>query len=140
MPIESTQHLYNIPGPQGWEEMRPYAIKKAHTCTYNHLLGRSPLLAIGLVWIINKFSFSRVHCIHFYNTGVDIYSLWIAKIKFQVNRNKVLARPILAPLAAVNTTNLHHHVFIKSYTSPPIVVFYVCFKVSREVSLVASSF
>ena len=28
MPIESTQHLYNLPGPQGWEEMRPYTNEK----------------------------------------------------------------------------------------------------------------
>ena len=28
MPIESTQHLYNLPGPQGWEEMRLYMNEK----------------------------------------------------------------------------------------------------------------
>ena len=28
MPIESTQDLYNLPGPQGWEETRPYVKEK----------------------------------------------------------------------------------------------------------------
>ena len=50
MPIESTQHIYNPPGPQGWEEMRPYGnenLSPSPLTTYS----ADRLTAIGLVWI-----------------------------------------------------------------------------------------
>ena len=40
MPKESIQHLYNLPGPQGWEEMRPYV---------NENLSPAPLTAYSAV-------------------------------------------------------------------------------------------
>ena len=50
MPIESTQHLYNLLRPPSWEEMRPYTNEKfipAPLTTYS----ADRLTAIGLVWI-----------------------------------------------------------------------------------------
>ena len=50
MPIESTQHLYNLLGPQSWEEMRPYTNEKfipAPSTPYS----ADRLTVIGLVWI-----------------------------------------------------------------------------------------
>ena len=52
MPIESTQHLYNLLGPQSWEEMRPYTNEKfipAPLTPYS----ADRLTAISLVWIRN---------------------------------------------------------------------------------------
>ena len=46
MPIESTQHLYNLPGPQGWEEMRPYVNEKFIPAPLTDGLGRRD----ALVW------------------------------------------------------------------------------------------
>ena len=48
MPIESTQHLYNLPGPQGWEEMRPYTNEKFIPAPLTDGLGRRP--GDALVW------------------------------------------------------------------------------------------
>ena len=33
MPIESTQHLYNPPGPQSWEKMQTYRNEKVPSHT-----------------------------------------------------------------------------------------------------------
>ena len=54
MPIESTQHLYNLLGPQSWEEMRPYANEKFIPAPLT-LYSANRLTAIGLVWIIHGF-------------------------------------------------------------------------------------
>ena len=51
MPIDFTQHLYNLPGPQGWEKMRPYTnenVSPSPLTTYS----ANRLTAIGLIWII----------------------------------------------------------------------------------------
>ena len=42
MPIESTQHLYNLPVPQGLEEMRPYTNQKFIPAPLTDGLGRRP--------------------------------------------------------------------------------------------------
>ena len=49
MPIESTQHLFNLPGPQGWEEMRLYMNEKFIPAPLTDGLGRRPS-GDALVW------------------------------------------------------------------------------------------
>ena len=56
MPIESTQHLYNLPGPQGWEEMRPYTNEKFIPAPLTDGLGRRPS-GDTLVWDKQAFTF-----------------------------------------------------------------------------------
>ena len=51
MPKESIQHLYNLPGPWGWEKMQTYRNEKLSPSPLT-AYSADRLTAIGLVWII----------------------------------------------------------------------------------------
>ena len=50
MPKESIQHLYNLPGPWGWEKMQTYRNEKLSPSPLT-AYSADRLTAIGLVWI-----------------------------------------------------------------------------------------
>ena len=50
MPKESIQHLYNLPGPWGWEKMQTYRNEKLSPSPLT-AYSADRLMAIGLVWI-----------------------------------------------------------------------------------------
>ena len=51
MPIEPSKHLYNPPGAQGWEEMRPYVNENVSPSPLT-AYSADRLTAIGLVWMM----------------------------------------------------------------------------------------
>ena len=55
MPKESIQHLYNLPGPWGWEKMQTYRNEKLSPSPLT-AYSADRLTAIGLVWIIVIFT------------------------------------------------------------------------------------
>ena len=54
MPKESIQHLYNLPGPWGWEKMQTYRNEKLSPSPLT-AYSADRLTAIGLVWIMISF-------------------------------------------------------------------------------------
>ena len=50
MPKESIQHLFNLPGPWGWEKMQTYRNEKLSPSPLT-AYSADRLTAIGLVWI-----------------------------------------------------------------------------------------
>ena len=50
MPKESIQHLYNLPGPWGWEKMQTYRNEKLSPSPLT-AYSADRLTAIGLVWM-----------------------------------------------------------------------------------------
>ena len=56
MPKESIQHLYNLPGPWGWEKMQTYRNEKLSPSPLT-AYSADRLTAIGPVWIISNQSY-----------------------------------------------------------------------------------